>query len=67
MNDPYMYQKLGCAVIGMGHLLVVTGVVNMYAGNFRDNDFVRDLSVGSGVGILGAFSLICLLSQVEIK
>jgi len=62
-----MCQKLGCAMIGMGHLLMMSGVLNIYAANRRNNDAVRDLGVAGGVGVLGAFSLVYLLGQVEIK
>jgi hypothetical protein len=67
MSDPYVWQKLACAMLGMGHGLIISGILNIYNASRRNSDVVRDFGVAGGVGALGAFSLVYLLGQVEIK
>jgi hypothetical protein len=67
MSNPYMSQKLACAMLGMGQLLIMSGILNIYEGSYKNRNVYQNAVVSISVGILGAFSLTYLLNHVEIK
>jgi hypothetical protein len=61
--DLTLQAKLGCALIGAGHLIVAAGIVNAYGSFYKDSKPVQDIAFGGFVGFLTMTSLIGVLQN----